>query len=89
LNQLHNKVGQSVLGVNFDRPELAELQRQINELAVRFPVMFSEQKQRLNELTPQVLPTTYVFDRQGLLLITLVGPQTQQTIAAAIKEKTE
>jgi len=89
LNQLHRKAGQTVLGVNFDHPELAELQRQISTLAVRFPVIFSEQKQRLKELTPQVLPTTYVFNQQGELLKKLVGPQTQQSIGAVFSQTTE
>jgi len=89
LNRLHNAENKSVLGVNFDRPELTELQRQISALAVQFPVIYSEQKQRIKELTPQVLPTTYVFDQQGELLKTLVGPQTRQSIEAAMKKSQE
>lgn len=89
LNRLHNTENQRVLGVNFDRPELNELQRQISALGVQFPVIYSEQKQRLKELTPQVLPTTYVFDQQGKLLKTLVGPQTQQSIEIAMKKSQE
>ena len=84
LNRLHSTAGQRVLGVNFDHPPLAELQRQINALGVQFPVVHTEQKQRLQELTPQVLPTTYVFDPQGLLQHTLVGPQTQVSIEAVM-----
>jgi len=89
LNRLHSAENQSVLGVNFDRPELSELQRQISALTVQFPVIYSETKQRLKELTPQVLPTTYVFDQQGLLLKTLVGPQTRQSIEAVMKKSQE
>lgn len=85
LNQLHSKAGQSVLGVNFDRPGLEELQRQIKSLDVAFPVIFTETGQRMASLTPQVLPTTYVFDQHGQLLKKLVGPQTQQTIEAAME----
>lgn len=85
LNHLHSETGQQVLGVNFDRPELAELQRQIKALDVQFPVVFSETKHRMKQLTPQVLPTTYVFDQQGQLLKTLVGPQTRQSILAAME----
>ena len=80
LNYLHRGAEQRVLGVNFDQPDLTELQRQIDALAVRFPVLHTEQQQRLKNLIPQVLPTTYVFDRQGLLQHTLVGPQTQASI---------
>lgn len=85
LNQLHQEPGQSVLGVNFDRPELAELERQIDALKVEFPVVQLERQQRLKDLTPQVLPTTYVFDQQGRLVKKLVGPQSQASIEAAIK----
>jgi len=82
LNRLHSKAGQRVLGVNFDHPELAELQRQINTLAVKFPVVYTEQGQRLQKLMPQVLPTSYVFDQRGILQHTLVGPQTLASIEA-------
>lgn len=84
LNRLHAEPGQSVLGVNFDHPALAELKRQIRTLNVQFPVVHTEQQHRLQKLTPQVLPTTYVFDQQGLLRKTLVGPQTQVSIKAAM-----
>jgi thiol-disulfide isomerase/thioredoxin len=85
LNRLHEEAGLTVVGVNFDRPELTELKRQITALDVRFPVVFSERRERLAELTPQVLPTTYVFDQQGRLRHKLVGPQTRATIKAAME----
>ena len=80
LNALHTKAGWQVLGVNFDRPPLTELRRQMSALGVDFPVLQSEQGQRLRELTPRVLPATYVFDPQGVLRRTLLGPQTQASI---------
>ena len=89
LNRLHDEAGQTVLGVNFDRPALPELQRQIQALDVKFPVIYSETHQRLANLTPQVLPTTYVFDQKGQLLEKLVGPQTQQTISEVFSKNQE
>lgn len=84
LNQFDQQIGQSVLGVNFDRPDAAELQRQIETLDVQFRVVASEAGRRLAELTPQVLPTSYVFDQRGQLLKKLVGPQTGETIRTAM-----
>lgn len=89
LNQLHQEAGQSVLGVNFDRPELPELQRQIDALSVKFPVLQIERQQRLKDLTPQVLPTTYIFDQQGQLVKKLIGPQTRHSIEAVFSQQTE
>ncbi|MCB1662054.1 MAG: TlpA family protein disulfide reductase [Pseudomonadales bacterium] len=89
LNQLyqhHRNDSATVLGINFDRLDLAELRRQITALNVQFPVLQSDPEQKLDYLLPEVLPTTYIFDREGKLAHKLVGPQTQASIEAYLED---
>lgn len=85
LHRAHQERDAVVLGINFDRPEPSELLRQMEALGVAFPVVQSDPQQQLDYLIPQVLPTTYLFDRQGKLAHTLVGPQTQASIESYIQ----
>lgn len=87
LNELyHARAGAdtNVLGIHFDQLELAELQRQIQALNVEFPVLHSDPEQKLAYLQPEVLPTTYIFDKQGQLMHKLVGPQTRTGIESLL-----
>lgn len=89
LNQLyqrHRNDDATLLGINFDRLEPAELKRQIKALNVQFPVLQSDPERKLDYLLPEVLPTTYIFDREGQLAHKLVGPQTQASIEAYLEK---
>jgi len=72
----------SVLGINFDRPDLEELRRQADALEIAFPVLYEDPDQQLAYLRPDVLPTTYIFNQAGELVHKLVGPQTRASIEA-------
>lgn len=85
LYQQHRDVNGTVLGINFDRLELAELKRQIEALDVQFPVLDADPQRKLDYLLPEVLPTTYIFDHEGQLAHKLVGPQTQASIEAYLE----
>lgn len=76
----------NVLGVNFDRPDMAELKRQIDALGVQFPVLYSDPDKQLDYLLPEVLPTTYIFNKEGKLAHKLVGPQTRASIEAHLTD---
>lgn len=76
----------SVLGINFDELDLVELQRQVQALNVEFPVLHSDPEKKLAYLQPEVLPTTYIFDKQGQLMHKLVGPQTQASIERLLQQ---
>ena len=77
LNQLHKLYSDRVvvLGVNYDHPQKEELQRQIESMGVEFPVLTRDPAQLLGYVRPLVLPTTLVFNPQGELQQTLIGPQ--------------
>jgi len=61
-----------------------ELKKEIAKMNITFPVFAIEPSKLLGVKIPQVLPTTYVFDREGKLKATLVGPQTEASLLARI-----
>lgn len=74
-----------VLGVNYDGVAGEALQVLSDRMDIRFQVMGEDFEQSLQLPRPQVLPTTYVFDPQGELRHSLVGPQTEQTLLAVLE----
>ena len=74
----------AVWGVNYDEPVGEEQARQVAKMKITFPVFRDNPSQSLGVEVPQVLPTTLVFDAQGKLLATLVGPQTRETLMQAL-----
>ena len=84
LNALDRKYEQvAVLGVNFDDARGADLQAQISQLGIEFPVILEEPSATLGTQLPQVLPTTLILDPDGTLVATLVGPQDLESLALA------
>ena len=74
-----------VMGVNFDGISVAELRAQQEKLGIQFPVLINDPAQLLQYETPEVLPTSYLFDPEQKLVATLVGPQTRDSILARLK----
>lgn len=70
----------AIFGVDFDQVEGAELTKEISKMKIEFPIFATEPSKLLGVKVPEVLPTTYVFDREGNLKATLVGPQTEETL---------
>jgi thiol-disulfide isomerase/thioredoxin len=70
----------SLWGVNFDEPEGAEQIKQVAKMKITFPVFRDNPSISLGVEVPQVLPTTLVFDHQGVLIATLVGPQSRESL---------
>jgi len=81
-DEFHDRV--AVWGVNFDAPEGAEQLRQVQKMQITFPVFALNPSAQLGVVMPEVLPTTLVFDPQGALLATLVGPQTRESLLAVL-----
>ena len=81
-DEFHDRV--AVWGVNFDAPEGAEQLRQVQKMQITFPVFALNPSAQLGVFMPEVLPTTLVFDPQGALLATLVGPQTRESLLAVL-----
>lgn len=84
LNALDKTYSQvAVVGVNFDGVVGEQLRQQIDQLGIAFPVVEEEPSAALGVSLPTVLPATFIFDPDGQLAHTLVGPQTLETLAAA------
>lgn len=84
LNALDRKYDQvAVLGVNFDAARGDELQAQISQLGIEFPIILEEPSSVLGTQMPRVLPTTLILDPDGNLVATLVGPQDLESLALA------
>jgi thiol-disulfide isomerase/thioredoxin len=87
LNELHEQgedYGLVVLGVNFDGLRGEELLAVMDRMDVQFPVLVEDPRARWELPPPSVLPSTLVIDPNGDLHDVLVGPQTLETLAAAI-----
>ena len=74
-----------VFGVNFDSPEVEERQGQVEKMKIEFPVYAEEPAGALGITRPEVLPTTFIFSPDGKLAATLIGPQTEESLLAAMK----
>lgn len=74
----------TLIGINFDQPEGQEAIDQANKMRIEFPVLAGNPAELLGVQTPAVLPTTYILAPGGEIHATLVGPQTEATILAAM-----
>ncbi|MCP5178402.1 MAG: TlpA family protein disulfide reductase [Pseudomonadales bacterium] len=76
--------GPLVVGVNYDELRGNDLTDVIARMDVRFPVLSHDPRERFGYERPPVLPTTVVL-RPGLNVASVLrGPQTVDTIRAAI-----
>jgi thiol-disulfide isomerase/thioredoxin len=83
LNALDSTYDQvTVLGVNYDGAEGADLAQQREALGVTFASV-ADPAAQLGTTRPTVLPTTLIVDPQGRLTDTLLGPQTLESLALA------
>ncbi len=73
-----------VLGVDFDGNIQQQLQQHIDKLDIQFPVLTNDPATTLGFDRPQVLPTTIIIDPNGQIQQALIGPQTEQTLIAAV-----
>lgn len=74
-----------LLGVDFDGSQGEKLQASIEKLAIGFPVLLTNPAPILAYEVPKVLPTTLIFDPQGRLAHTLIGPQTADSLLAKME----
>jgi thiol-disulfide isomerase/thioredoxin len=83
LNALDSQYDQvTVLGVNYDGAEGADLAQQRKTLGVTFASV-ADPAAQLGTPRPTVLPTTLIVDPQGRLTETLLGPQTLESLERA------
>ena len=73
----------TVLGVNFDQLQGAELSQASSALGINYRVLAQDPAQRWQLPRSEVLPVTYIIDGQGQLRERLLGEQT----AAGLTER--
>lgn len=73
-----------VVGVNFDGVKDVALTDLIARMAIDFPVLVNDPRDRWQYDRPGVLPTTIVIDPSGNVVRTLVGPQTRSVLIRAL-----
>jgi thiol-disulfide isomerase/thioredoxin len=85
LNALDAQYSQvTVLGVNYDGANGAELEQQRQKLGVAFASLEADPAAQLGIPRPEVLPTTLIMDPAGQLVATLIGPQTLESLVLAM-----
>lgn len=88
LNRFHKEFSAraTVLAVNYDNAQGEQLLQQIKQLHIELPVLQQDPSTQLGYPLPEVLPTTFVFNPEGKLTATLIGPQTVESLTAAINQ---
>ncbi|MGH8352703.1 MAG: TlpA disulfide reductase family protein [Pseudomonas sp.] len=76
----------SVLGVNFDGLQGAELSKASSALGIRFSVLAQDPAARFQLPRSEVLPVTYIVDARGRLRERLLGEQTAAGLSARLHE---
>lgn len=80
--------GQAVVwGVNYDAPAEDELRQQTQAMGIRFVQLSEDPSGVLGFEPPTVLPATYVFDPNGVYQGVMVGPQTEASLTAWLKDR--
>ena len=87
LNALNEEktLSAAVVGVNFDGVEGEELQQLIAKMDIRFPVAVDDPQPIWGYDRPQVLPMTVIIGPDGDLRGQLQGPQTLDSLLAAMR----
>lgn len=87
-NKLYSEINPSkiaIFGVNFDGIEGQQLKEAANDFAIKFPLLITDPSLVMGFERPSMLPATYLISPSGELKDILLGPQTQETILAALK----
>lgn len=86
LNQLASldAAAVTVVGVNYDRVGGAQLGEQVAQLGIEFPTLLRDPAGALGHTASGVLPETLIVAPSGELVDVLIGPQTLQSLRAAI-----
>ena len=74
----------NLFAVNYDNASGTELQQQVKKLSIKLRVFEQDPAARLGYQRTDVLPVTFVFNPEGKLTATLNGPQTVESLAAAM-----
>lgn len=75
----------SLLGVNFDGLQGAELRQDSESLGIEYPVLVTDPGERLGEEPARALPYTLIVDPQGRVRERLSGEQTADSLRAQLQ----
>jgi thiol-disulfide isomerase/thioredoxin len=90
-NRLYAEAGAGgplVVGVNYDELRVEDLKGVIDRMAVRFPTLLHNPFQLLGIEKPETLPTTIVRAADGSITEVMKGPQTLESLRAAVERAT-
>ena len=88
LNALHREraeTGTVILGVNYDGITGDRLTSLVERMRIEFPVLVDDPIYRWDYARPEVLPTTVIVGSDGIVQEILIGPQTRESIRAALR----
>ena len=75
-----------MLGVNFDGVSAEQLADQVTQLGITFSTLSFDPAVLLGKTTPNLLPTTWLINPKGQVVATLIGPQTEVSLAQALDD---
>lgn len=88
LNALHHARPElAVLGVNYDGAQGDELKALIDRMGIEFPVLAEDPQPHWGYEMPSGLPMTVLIAPDGALHGRLLGPQTRETLLAAMLQQ--
>jgi len=91
-NRLYAEAGAGgplVVGVNYDELRIEDLRDVIGRMDVRFPTLLADPWQLLGYEKPETLPTTIVRAADGTITEVMRGPQTLESLHAAVERATQ
>lgn len=86
LNIIDQRIDVQVLGVNFDGVSAEQLADQVTQLGITFSTLSFDPAVLLGKTTPNLLPTTWLINPKGQVVATLIGPQTEVSLAQALDD---
>ncbi len=87
-NQLYAEAGAGgplVVGVNYDELKVQDLAGVIERMDVKFPTLAVDPYQQLGFEKPETLPTTIIRAADGSVAEVMRGPQTLESLHAAVE----
>lgn len=88
LNRFYQSHRQTVLlyGVEYDHLEPKALKQVAHQMGIEYPLLLQDPAEHLALEPITNVPVTFIFDPSGQLHKVLQGPQTQDSLAAAIAQ---
>jgi thiol-disulfide isomerase/thioredoxin len=73
-----------VIGIDYDNPPANKLKKLVEQFNIHYPVIIDDPAKVLQLGHVNYLPMTYILNAKGRVLASMVGPQTQKTLATKL-----